>query len=135
MPGPVSGRLTVNFKIPSKKKNALNSSSLLNNLTAKQLGTLWNIVSPHDYLADLELYLAASAQHLASMVLNIAGLGKGPNSKCEVRFLRNLYCFCTIVKLNHLNSQPSVYVCINKGLRIYLTQIYVFIYLIIELQR
>lgn len=112
----------------------MNSSNLLNNITAKQLGTQWNIVSPHDDLADLELYLAATAQHLMSIVLNIASLGKSPNSKCEVGFLQNLYCFCTIIKLNHFHSKPSVYVCININLKIYITQIYVFIYLIISLQ-
>ena len=47
--------------------------------------------------------MRAMAHHLCpasceSIRLHIASLGEDPNSKSEVLFLLNAYCFCVIVK-------------------------------------
>ena len=39
-----------------------------------------------------------------SIVPHITSLGKGQNSKLDIQFLLNAYCFCTIVKLKNCNS-------------------------------
>lgn len=54
-----------------------------------------------------------TTQHREGIGLHPAGLGKNPDSKSKVRFLRNGYYFGTIVKLrmrkpNHCNGgQPA----------------------------
>lgn len=63
--------------------------------------SLWS----HDLLRALT---AVAVQYHES----IASLGKDQNSKCEVRFLLNTYCFPTIVMLN---PHKSGTVCSTNG--------------------
>ena len=63
-----------------------------------------SVVSPRDYMADQELGLPPSAQLHGRIVLHIASMGKDQNSKSEVWFLLNVYCFHTILKLKNLKS-------------------------------
>lgn len=66
---------------------------------------------PRDHGADQELRLAATTQHRGRtsqerMVAHITDLGKDPNSKFKVWFLRDANCFFTIIKLKNPRSNP-----------------------------
>ena len=64
-----------------------------------------SVVFPHDGVANCELWLAATAQHYNRILYpHTARLEKNGNSKLEVQFLLNAYCFCTIIKLKNCKS-------------------------------
>lgn len=42
---------------------------------------------------------AAAAEHQRDDLIHTASPGKDPDAKFKVRFLPNVYCFCTTVKL------------------------------------
>ena len=67
-----------------------------------QNGTL--VVYPHPPMAAWELWFAATAQHQEKISYCIANLGKEQIPKFKVRFLLNVYYFCTRVKSNDSKS-------------------------------
>lgn len=56
------------------------------------------VVYPHDHMADWELQLTDYCSKAEeSIIPHIAGPGKDQNSKLEIQFLLNVYCFHTTV--------------------------------------
>lgn len=51
-----------------------------------------------DHMTGWEVGLTATAQHHESIKVHTASLEKDQNSRPEVQFLLNSYCFCTIIK-------------------------------------
>ena len=67
-----------------------------------QNGTL--VVYPHHPMAAWELWFAATAQHQEKISYCLVSLGKEQIPKFKVRFLLNVYYFCTRVKSNDSKS-------------------------------
>lgn len=65
------------------------------------------VVYPCNGLADWELWLTAASWHRERVSYWILVAGKDQNSKPEVQFLLNVYCFYTIIKSKNSCIEPS----------------------------
>jgi len=67
-----------------------------------------SVVYPHDPVADWDLGLPATVPHPEGVSWGILlAQEKDQNSKFEVWFLLNVYCFCSIVKLENCKLNTS----------------------------